>query len=110
MEQLKYSNIFDAITEDPVEAADLQFRADLMLLLREYFRARDSILSERRQGKSRQADEDQVRRSRAGAGRLIYLPRLALDAGATAFLARLRSASTRCFISLYRDFAVSISF
>lgn len=39
MEQLKYSNIFDAIAEDPVEAADLKFRADLMLLLREYFRA-----------------------------------------------------------------------
>jgi predicted XRE-type DNA-binding protein len=39
MEQLKYSTIFDAITEDPVEAADLKFRADLMLLLREYFRA-----------------------------------------------------------------------
>lgn len=39
MEQLKYSNIFDAITDDPVEAADLKFRADLMLLLREYFRA-----------------------------------------------------------------------
>jgi len=39
VEQLKYSNIFDAITDDPVEAADLKFRADLMLLLREYFRA-----------------------------------------------------------------------
>src|ERR1700679_1010840 len=38
MEQLKYSNIFDAITDDPVEAADLKFRADLMVLLREYFR------------------------------------------------------------------------
>jgi predicted XRE-type DNA-binding protein len=38
MEQLKYSNIFEAITDDPVEAADLKFRADLMLLLREYFR------------------------------------------------------------------------
>jgi hypothetical protein len=33
--------------------------------------ARDSILSERRQGKSRQADEDQVRRFHAGAGCLI---------------------------------------
>jgi predicted XRE-type DNA-binding protein len=42
MEQLKYSNIFDAITDDPVEAADLKFRADLMLLLREYFRAQEA--------------------------------------------------------------------
>ena len=42
MEQLKYSNVFDAITEDPVETADLKFRADLMLLLREYFRAQDA--------------------------------------------------------------------
>ena len=33
--------------------------------------ARDSILSERRQGESRQADEDQVRRFHAGAGCLI---------------------------------------
>jgi hypothetical protein len=33
--------------------------------------ARDSILSEPRQGKSRQADEDQVRRFHAGAGCLI---------------------------------------
>ena len=39
MEKLKYSNIFDAITDDSSEAADLEFRADLMLLLREYFRA-----------------------------------------------------------------------
>jgi hypothetical protein len=48
MEQLKYSNIFDVIARDPVEAADLKFRADLMLLLREYFRAQ----------KSGQADEN----------------------------------------------------
>lgn len=35
MERLVYDNIFDAITDDPLEAADLQFRADLMLVLRE---------------------------------------------------------------------------
>jgi predicted XRE-type DNA-binding protein len=43
MERLKYSSIFDAITDDPVEAADLKFRADLMLLLREYFRAQKAV-------------------------------------------------------------------
>jgi len=37
MEQLKYSNIFEAITDDPEKAADLEFRADLMLILRDYF-------------------------------------------------------------------------
>jgi len=37
MEQLKYSNIFEAITDDPETAADLEFRADLMLILRDYF-------------------------------------------------------------------------
>jgi predicted XRE-type DNA-binding protein len=42
MERLKYSNVFDAITDDPVEAADLKFRADLMLLLREYFHAQNA--------------------------------------------------------------------
>jgi predicted XRE-type DNA-binding protein len=42
MQRLKYSNIFDAITDDPVEAADLKFRADLMLVLREYFRAQNA--------------------------------------------------------------------
>jgi predicted XRE-type DNA-binding protein len=37
MSRLKYSNIFDAIADNPEEAADLQFRADLMLVLRDYF-------------------------------------------------------------------------
>jgi len=37
MTQLRYNNIFDAITADKTEAADLQFRADLMLVLREIF-------------------------------------------------------------------------
>ena len=46
MEQLKYSNIFDAITDDAAEAADLQFRADLMLLLREYFRSKAATQAE----------------------------------------------------------------
>ena len=36
--KLKYSNIFDAITKNPEEAADLEFRADLMLVLRDFFR------------------------------------------------------------------------
>jgi len=38
MEQLKYDNIFDAIADDPGEAADLKFRADLMLVIRERVR------------------------------------------------------------------------
>jgi predicted XRE-type DNA-binding protein len=42
MEQLKYSNIFEAMTDDPTEAADLEFRADLMLVLREYFAERNA--------------------------------------------------------------------
>jgi len=46
VEQLKYSNIFEAITDDVVEAADLQFRADLMLILREYFRSREADQAE----------------------------------------------------------------
>lgn len=37
MEKLKYSNIFEAITDDAEQAADLEFRADLMLVLREHF-------------------------------------------------------------------------
>ena len=36
--KLKYSNIFEAITKNTEEAADLEFRADLMLVLREFFR------------------------------------------------------------------------
>lgn len=38
MSQLKYTNIFDAIADNPEEAADLQFRADLLLVLRDYFK------------------------------------------------------------------------
>jgi predicted XRE-type DNA-binding protein len=40
MEQLKYDNIFDAIADDPSEAADLKFRSDLMLFIRERVRGR----------------------------------------------------------------------
>ena len=46
MTRLKYSNIFEAITDDAEEAAELQFRADLMLLLREYFRSKDVAQAE----------------------------------------------------------------
>lgn len=35
--KLKYSNIFEAIAENAAEAADLEFRADLMLVLRDFF-------------------------------------------------------------------------
>jgi len=37
MTQLIYSNIFDAIAKDEDQAADLQFRADMLLLLRDLF-------------------------------------------------------------------------
>ena len=40
--KLKYSNIFEAITENAAEAADLEFRADLMLVLRDFFREREA--------------------------------------------------------------------
>lgn len=40
MEQLAYNNIFDAITEDKAEAADLKFRSDLMLVMRQIFEDR----------------------------------------------------------------------
>ena len=40
MAQLKYDNIFEAIADDPGEAADLKFRADLMLMIRERVRGR----------------------------------------------------------------------
>lgn len=46
MERLKYSSIFEAITDDAIEAADLQFRADLMLLLRECFRSKGATQAE----------------------------------------------------------------
>lgn len=38
--KLKYSNIFEAIADSGEEAADLEFRADLMLVLRDYFQSR----------------------------------------------------------------------
>jgi predicted XRE-type DNA-binding protein len=40
--KLQYENIFEAITDDSAEAADLQFRADLMLVLRDYFRSQEA--------------------------------------------------------------------
>ena len=40
--KLQYTNIFEALTDDAQEAADLQFRADLMLVLREFFRERQA--------------------------------------------------------------------
>lgn len=36
--KLQYENIFEAIAGNTAEAADLQFRADLMLVLRDFFR------------------------------------------------------------------------
>lgn len=47
MQKLKYSNIFEAIADDAQEAADLEFRADLMLMMREY-----SALESQRRRKS----------------------------------------------------------
>ena len=41
MEKLTYNNIFDAITDDSGEAADLEFRADLMLVMRSIFEDRN---------------------------------------------------------------------
>jgi len=40
MTDLTYSNIFDAITGDAGEAADLEFRADLMLVMRKIFESK----------------------------------------------------------------------
>ncbi|KPF46758.1 helix-turn-helix domain-containing protein [Rhizobium sp. AAP43] len=40
MPRLDYDNIFDVIADNPVEAADLQFRTDLMLTLRRLFEER----------------------------------------------------------------------
>ena len=36
--KLRFENIFEAIADNAAEAADLQFRADLMLVLRDFFR------------------------------------------------------------------------
>jgi predicted XRE-type DNA-binding protein len=40
--KLKYSNIFEAITNDVEEAADMEFRADLMLVMRDIFREQEA--------------------------------------------------------------------
>lgn len=40
MNDLTFENIFSAIIEDPAEAADLQFRADLVITLRSMFEDR----------------------------------------------------------------------
>jgi len=40
MTGLVYKNIFEAITDDPTEAAELEFRSDVMIFLREYFRVK----------------------------------------------------------------------
>lgn len=40
MTKLVYSNIFDAIVGDKSEAADLEFRADLMLVMRKIFESK----------------------------------------------------------------------
>lgn len=37
MTQLSYKNIFDAITGDQNEAADLAFRTDMMIAMRQFF-------------------------------------------------------------------------
>ncbi len=47
--KLKYSNIFEAITDNAEDAADMEFRADLMLVLRDYFR--DQGMSQAQIGK-----------------------------------------------------------
>lgn len=41
MERLEYDNIFDVTADSPAEAADLQFRADLMLTLRKLLEERN---------------------------------------------------------------------
>ena len=41
MTQLTYTNIFDAIEENPAEAADLEFRSDLLIVMRGIFESRD---------------------------------------------------------------------
>ncbi|MDH4412168.1 MAG: XRE family transcriptional regulator [Rhizobium sp.] len=41
MERLDYDNIFDVMAASPAEAADLQFRADLMLTLRKLLEERN---------------------------------------------------------------------
>lgn len=41
MTQLTYTNIFEAITEDKAKAANLQFRADLILVIRQIIESKD---------------------------------------------------------------------
>ena len=40
MTKLAYDNVFDAIAGSPQESADLQFRADMMLVLRSIFESK----------------------------------------------------------------------
>jgi predicted XRE-type DNA-binding protein len=40
--KLKYSNIFEAIADNAQDAADLEFRSDLMLVLRDFFREQEA--------------------------------------------------------------------
>ena len=40
MEKLHYNNIFEAITDDSSEAADLEFRADIIIVLRSHFKSK----------------------------------------------------------------------
>jgi predicted XRE-type DNA-binding protein len=44
--RLRYENPFDVFTDDPAEAADLQYRARVMGALRDYFKARGLTQSE----------------------------------------------------------------
>lgn len=46
MTELIYTNIFDAIYKDKREAADVKFRADIMLVLRDIFNAENLNQSE----------------------------------------------------------------
>ena len=39
---MRGSNIFEAITKNAEEAADTEFRADLMLVLRDFFREQEA--------------------------------------------------------------------
>lgn len=41
MTDLVFNNIFDAITDDKSEAADLKFRSDLLIVLRGVFESRN---------------------------------------------------------------------
>lgn len=41
MDNLQFDNIFDAITDNSEEAADLEFRADLMLVIRDIIESKN---------------------------------------------------------------------